>query len=223
MASSRKIWARSYSFHWFRESFDELALMKIFEPLYERTMAWARHPRAPLLLTILSFFEAIFFPVPPELMLAPMCVAQPRRGFFYASLSLLGSMGGMIIGYAIGHYAIDLAMPMIERFGYGGEFESIKQQAADNGFWLLLIAGFTPVPFKIFTLASGAVGMPLLPFFAGGAIGRGKRVFLVAGAIRLGGEKAEARLRKYIEPIGWGAMVLLVVVIVWMAMRSHAA
>jgi len=197
--------------------------MKIFQPLYERAILWARHPRAPALLTFLSFIEAIFFPVPPELMLAPMCVAAPRRGFYYASLSLLGSMFGMFVGYAIGYYAIDLAMPLIERMGYGGEFESIKQQAADNGFWLLLIAGFTPVPFKIFTLASGAVGMPLLPFFAGGAIGRGKRVFLVAGAIRLGGEKAEARLRKYIEPIGWGALVLLVLAVAWMLMRDHGA
>lgn len=197
--------------------------MKIFQPFYERAILWARHPRAPALLTFLSFIEAIFFPVPPELMLAPMCVAAPRRGFYYASISLLGSMFGMFVGYAIGYYAIDLAMPLIERMGYGGEFESIKQQAADNGFWLLLIAGFTPVPFKIFTLASGAVGMPLLPFFAGGAIGRGKRVFLVAGAIRLGGEKAEARLRKYIEPIGWGALVLLVVAIAWMFMRDHGA
>lgn len=197
--------------------------MKIFQPLYERAILWARHPRAPALLTFLSFIEAIFFPVPPELMLAPMCVATPRRGFYYASLSLLGSMFGMFVGYAIGYYAIDLAMPLIERMGYGGEFESIKQQAADNGFWLLLIAGFTPIPFKIFTLASGAVGMPLLPFFAGGAIGRGKRVFLVAGAIRLGGEKAEARLRKYIEPIGWGALVLLVAAIAWMLMRDHGA
>jgi len=197
--------------------------MKIFQPFYERAILWARHPRAPALLTFLSFIEAIFFPVPPELMLAPMCVATPRRGFYYASLSLLGSMFGMFVGYAIGYYAIDLAMPLIERMGYGGEFESIKQQAADNGFWLLLIAGFTPIPFKIFTLASGAVGMPLLPFFAGGAIGRGKRVFLVAGAIRLGGEKAEARLRKYIEPIGWGALVLLVAAIAWMLMRDHGA
>lgn len=197
--------------------------MKIFQPFYERAILWARHPRAPALLTFLSFIEAIFFPVPPELMLAPMCVAAPRRGFYYASISLLGSMFGMFVGYAIGYYAIDLAMPLIERMGYGGEFESIKQQAADNGFWLLLIAGFTPVPFKIFTLASGAVGMPLLPFFAGGAIGRGKRVYLVAGAIRLGGEKAEARLRKYIEPIGWGALVLLVVAVAWMFMRGHGA
>ena len=195
--------------------------MNIFQPLYERAILWAKHPRAPLLLTLLSFIEAIFFPVPPELMLAPMCVAQPRRGFGFAGLSLLGSMAGMFVGYAIGYYAIDMAMPLVEKMGYGSEFESIKQQAADNGFWLLLIAGFTPVPFKIFTLASGAVGMPLLPFFFGGAIGRGKRVFLVAGAIRLGGEKAEAALRKYIEPIGWFALALLVAVVLWMFTGGH--
>ena len=193
--------------------------MKIFQPLFERAIVWARHKHAPALLTFLSFIEAIFFPVPPELMLAPMCVAQPRRGFYFASLSLLGSMVGMFIGYAIGFYAIELAMPFIEKMGYAAQFDSIKQEAAANGFWLLLIAGFTPVPFKIFTLASGAVGMPLLPFFFGGAIGRGKRVFLVAGAIRLGGEKAEATLRRHIEPVGWGASVLLVGLVAWMFLR----
>ena len=197
--------------------------MSLFQPLFERTILWAKHPRAPALLTFLSFIEAIFFPVPPELMMVPMCVAQPRRGFGYAALSLLGSVLGMFVGYAIGYYAIDMAMPFIEKMGYGGEFENIKQQAAANGFWLLLIAGFTPVPFKIFTLASGAVGMPLLPFFLGATIGRGKRVFLVAGAIRLGGEKAEATLRKHIEPIGWGALALFAGVIAWMFMRGHGA
>src|SRR3990167_46958 len=196
--------------------------MKIFQPLFERAIVWARHKNAPALLTFLSFIEAIFFPVPPELMLAPMCVAQPRRGFYFASLSLIGSMAGMFIGYAIGYYAIEMAMPFIEKMGYAAQFDSIKQEAAANGFWLLLIAGFTPLPFKIFTLASGAVGMPLLPFFFGGAIGRGKRVFLVAGAIRLGGEKAEATLRRHIEPVGWGACVLLVGLIGWMFVRHGA-
>ena len=82
--------------------------MKIFQPLFERAIVWARHKNAPALLTFLSFIEAIFFPVPPELMLAPMCVAQPRRGFYFASLSLIGSMAGMFIGYAIGYYAIEI-------------------------------------------------------------------------------------------------------------------
>ncbi len=195
--------------------------MKIFGPMYERALLWAKHPRAPWLLTGLSFIEAIFFPVPPETMLAPMSLAQPRRAFRFASLSLLGSMLGMFIGYAIGHFAIEMAMPFIEKMGYAAQFDDIKQQAAENGFWLLLIAGFTPVPFKIFTLASGAVGMPLLPFFLGALIGRGKRVYLVAGAIRLGGEKAEAKLRKHIEPVGWLAMALLLGLVLWLWLRAN--
>ena len=83
-----------------------------------------------------------------------------------------------------------------------------------------MIAGFTPIPFKIFTIASGAVGMPLLPFFLGALIGRGKRVYLVAGAIRLGGARAEAALHKYIEPVGWIALLLLAGVITWLVMRG---
>ena len=183
--------------------------MKIFAPLYERMLSWSRHRHAPALLGVVSFFEAIMFPIPPEVMLAPMSLARPQRAYVFAAISLAASMLGMFVGYAIGHFAIELAMPLLERFGYAAHFEEIKRQAADNGFWLLLLAGFTPVPFKVFTLASGAVGMPLLPFFLGALIGRGKRVFLVAWAIRLGGAKAEMMLRRHIEPIGWIALALL--------------
>jgi membrane protein YqaA with SNARE-associated domain len=197
--------------------------MELFRPWYVRALAWSRHPRAPALLTGLSFIEAIFFPIPPEVMLAPMSLAQPKRAFWFATLSLAGSMVGMFIGYALGYFAVELAMPLVERLGYAAEFESIKQQAADNGFWLLLIAGFTPIPFKVFTIASGAVGMPLLPFFFGALIGRGKRVFLVAGAIRLGGERAEKALHKHIEPVGWAALVLLVGVVAWLFLRGQGA
>lgn len=197
--------------------------MKLFAPLYERTLAWSAHPKAPLLLTVLSFAEAIFFPVPPEVMLAPMSLAKPQRALWYATLSLAGSMVGMFVGYAIGFFALEAAMPWIERLGYADQFAEIKRQAAENGFWLLLIAGFTPVPFKIFTIASGAVAMPLLPFFFGALIGRGKRVYLVAGAIRLGGARAEAALHKYIEPIGWTAVLLLVGVVGWIVWRGTGA
>jgi len=197
--------------------------LKLFGPLYDRTLGWARHRRAPAFLTGLSFAEAIVFPVPPEVMLAPMSLAQPKRALWFATLSLAGSMVGMFIGYALGYFALDLAMPLVEKLGYAEEFESIKAQAADNGFWLLLIAGFTPIPFKVFTIASGAVGMPLLPFFFGALIGRGKRVYLVAGAIRLGGEKAERALHKYIEPIGWAALLLFAGLVVWLVLRAQGA
>ena len=193
--------------------------MAVFKNLYERAILWAAHPRASYFLTFISFIEAIFFPIPPETMLAPMSLARPKKAFWFASLSLFGSMTGMFIGYAIGHYFIDLAMPFIDKIGYAAQFEDIKQQAVNNGFWLLLLAGFTPIPFKIFTLASGAVGMPLLPFFFGALIGRGKRVYLVAAAISMGGEKAEAKLRQYIEPIGWTALVLFIGVIAYLLLK----
>jgi len=197
--------------------------MQIFRPMYERALRWAAHRHAPWLLFGLSFIEAIFFPIPPEVMLAPMSLARPRRAFWFAGISLLGSMLGMFVGYALGLFALEMAMPLVEKLGYSAEFETIKQKAAEDGFWLLVIAGFTPVPFKIFTIASGAVGMPLLPFFFGALIGRGKRVFLVALAIRWGGERAEAKLRQYVEPIGWAALVLLAAAIGWLVFRAQGA
>ena len=195
--------------------------MQLFRPWYERALAWSRHPKAPWLLTGLSFIEAIFFPIPPEVMLAPMSLAQPRRAFRFAAMSLAGSMAGMFIGYALGYFALEAAMPLVEKLGYAGQFEAIKQQAADNGFWLLLVAGFTPIPFKVFTIASGAVGMPLLPFFFGALIGRGKRVFLVAAAIRLGGERAERALHRHIEPVGWVALAVFAVLVGWLVVRAQ--
>ena len=201
--------------------------MKIFQPMYDKALVWASHKRAPWLLGLLSFCEAIFFPVPPEFMLLPMCIAKPKSGFWYAAISLLGSVLGMFIGYAIGYWAMDAVLPLLDKFGYGEEFAHVRETVAHGShaqaFWLLVLAGFTPVPFKIFTIASGAVGMPLIPFFFGALIGRGKRVFLVALAIRLGGETAEATLRKYIEPIGWIALALLAGAIGWLWWRGHAA
>ena len=195
--------------------------MPLFRPWYEKALAWSRHPKAPWLLTGLSFIEAIFFPIPPEVMLAPMSLAQPKRAFRFAALSLAGSMAGMFIGYALGYFALEAAMPLVEKLGYAEQFETIKTQAAENGFWLLLVAGFTPIPFKVFTIASGAVGMPLLPFFFGALIGRGKRVFLVAAAIRLGGERAERALHRHIEPVGWVALALFAGLVAWLIVRAQ--
>jgi len=202
--------------------------LKIFGPLYARTLGWARHPRAPLFLTLLSFAEAVFFPIVPEVMLAPMCLSQPRRGFWFASLSLAGSLVGAVLGYLLGHYAYELIKPLFEALGWIGKIDAqvshLREVAAQSPwkvFWLLVIAGFTPIPLKFFTWASGIVGVPLLPFLASMFIGRGKRVFLVALAIRLGGERAETALRRYIEPIGWSAMVLLVGVFGWLIWHAQ--
>ena len=204
--------------------------MKLFGPLYERALAWARHPKAPALLTGLSFAEAIVFPVMPEVMLAPMCLSQPKRGFWFATLSLAGSLAGAVVGYLLGHYAYELVRPLLENLGWldriDAQVASLREITALSpwkAFWLLVIAGFTPIPLKIFTWASGIVGVPMLPFLAAMFVGRGKRVFLVALAIRLGGERAEKALHRYIEPIGWSALALLVVLISWLLLRGHGA
>ena len=204
--------------------------MKIFGPMYERALAWSKHPRAPAFLTGLSFAEAVVFPIPPEVMLAPMSLSQPKRSFWFATLSLLGSLAGAVVGYLLGHYAYELIRPLFESLGWIDRIDAqvlylreIAAQSPWKAFWILVIAGFTPIPLKIFTWAAGIVGVPMLPFLASMAVGRGKRVYLIAAAIRLGGERAERALHRYIEPVGWGASALLVVGIGWFAFRAHAA
>ncbi len=204
--------------------------MNLFRPLYERALRWSRHPHAPRLLGGLSFAEAIVFPVMPEVMLAPMCLAQPRRGFWFATISLGFSLLGAVVGYLLGHYAYELVKPLLDSLGWLAKIDAqvthlreITAESPWKAFWLLVLAGFTPIPLKIFTWASGIVGIPMLPFLASMLVGRGKRVYLVAAAIRLGGERAERALHRWIEHIGWGVLVLLAVGIGWLLLRGHGA
>ena len=202
--------------------------MKLFGPLYERTIALARHPRAPAYLVFLSFVEASIFPIMPEVMLVPMCVAKPRRAFWFATLSLAGSMVGALVGYFLGHYAFEALKPMFAAIGMLHGIESgiaiVQAKMAESPwavFTFLVLGGFMPIPMKVFTWASGIVGVPMLPYLASMAIGRAKRVFLLALVIRLGGERAEATLRRYIEPVGWVATVLVVGLVGWLVMQAR--
>ena len=204
--------------------------MKLFGPMYERTIALARHPRAPAYLVFLSFIEAIIFPIMPEVMLVPMCVAKPRRAFWFATLSLAGSMVGAVVGYFLGHYAFEALKPMFAAIGMLHGIESgiaiVQAKMAESPwavFTFLVLGGFMPIPMKVFTWASGIVGVPMLPYLASMAIGRAKRVYLLALVVRLGGERAEHALRKYIEPVGWVAVVLVVGLIGWFIVRANGA
>lgn len=204
--------------------------MKLFGPLYQRALVWSRHPQAPRLLGGLSFAEAIVFPVMPEVMLAPMCLAQPQRAFRFAGISLLCSLLGAVLGYLLGHYAYEAVKPMLEALGWlhkiDAEVAKLREIVAHShwqAFWLLVLAGFTPIPLKIFTWASGIVGVPMLPFLAAMLVGRGKRVYLLALVIRLGGERAERALHRWIEHLGWAALVLLAVLAGWLLLHGNAA
>lgn len=202
--------------------------MKLFGPMYERAISWARHPRATWFLALLSLAEAVIFPVPPEVMLAPMCVARPRRGFLFAGISLAASLAGAVLGYLLGHFAYELIRPLFEALGWASHIDEgvrwLGAEAAKSpwaAFWALVLVGFAPIPLKFVTWAAGIVGMPMLPFLASMAVGRGKRVFLIALLIRMGGERAERALHRYIEPIGWAAAALLVVGVGWVVLRAR--
>lgn len=196
--------------------------MKLFKPLYEKALKWAAHAQAERLLAGLSFIEAIIFPVMPEVMLGPMVLARPQRWLRLATVSLVFSVLGALVGYALGYYAFEMLRPLFASLGWleridlqVAELREVARQSPWTAFWLLVVAGFLPIPLKIFTWASGIVGVPLLPFVASMIVGRGKRVYLLAGAIRLAGPRAEAALHRWIEWIGWALVVLVVLAIVY--------
>jgi len=199
--------------------------MKIFGPLYDRALRWAQHPRAPTYLTVLSFVEAIIFPVMPEVMLMPMCVAQPRQGWYFATLSVTGSLLGALVGYVLGHYAFELFKPIFDAMGMLASIESgisLLQEKMALSPWavvtFLVLGGFMPIPMKVFTWASGIVGVPLPQYVLSMLIGRAKRVYLLAAVIRFGGARAAMALRRWIEPLGWiatGLVILLVGALLW--------
>jgi membrane protein YqaA with SNARE-associated domain len=196
--------------------------MRLFEPLYARALVWARAPRAVYYLCALSFFEAFIFPIMPEVMLAPMMLGKRLKAFFYANMSLLFSLLGSVVGYALGHWAYESVKPLLSMHMQEVITAWVNNLRVDmNEHWLtmlgaLMLAALQPViPMKFVTWAAGIVGVPVLPFLACMAVGRGKRVWLLALLIRLFGERAERMLHKNIEWIGRGALVLLVVLLAW--------
>lgn len=185
--------------------------MRLFSSLYERVMRWAVHRHASWYLGALSFAESSFFPIPPDVMLAPMSLARPRRAWSLALLTTVTSVAGGLFGYLIGHYAIEAVLPLIERAGYLHRYETVIDWFGQWGFWIVFIAGFTPIPYKLFTIAAGATSMALLPFALASLVGRGGRFFLVAGLMMWGGEPMERMLRNYVDRIGWLVILLGVV------------
>jgi len=190
--------------------------MKLFSVLYDRVLEWSAHRHAERYLAALSFAESSFFPIPPDVMLAPMTLAQPSRGWRYAAVTTVASVVGGAAGYAIGWFGIDAVTPLIERMGYLETYEMATRWFGRYGFVAILAAGFSPIPYKVFTIAGGALSMFFPGFLLASLLGRGARFFLVAGIIVYGGPRMEPLLRKYVDRIGWGLVVLmLAAVLVW--------
>lgn len=185
--------------------------MRLFGPLYDRVLGWAAHPKARWYLGGLSFAESSFFPIPPDVMLAPMALARPVDAWRLALLTTLASVAGGVLGYLIGYFALDLVEPWLVSAGYWDGYLQVRGWFQTWGFWAVLAAGFSPIPYKVFTIAAGTLGMFLPVFMLASIIGRGGRFFLVAGLIRWGGAPMEARLRRNVEFLGWLFVGLLLV------------
>ena len=182
----------------------------MFESIYKSVMRFSRRREAPYYLSLLSFVESFILPFPPpDVMLAPMSLARPSRAMRFAALTLLFSVLGGLVGYLIGAFLFDLAEPYIIEWGYQARFEKVITWFEDWGFWAVLVAGFSPVPYKIFTIAAGALNLALIPFVLASIIGRGARFFLLAWCLSRYGPAIEPKLVRYIEYVGWTVVVLL--------------
>jgi membrane protein YqaA with SNARE-associated domain len=184
--------------------------VRLFSALYTRVLVWSAHPHAEWYLGGLSFAESSFFPIPPDVMLAPMTLARPDQGLRFALITTVMSVLGGVAGYLIGFFALEAIEPWLLEFGYWDGYQRARTWFQDWGFWAIFVAGFSPIPYKVFTIAAGALRMNLPLFILASALGRGARFFLVAVLVMWGGPRVEAHLRRHIDVIGWAVVVLLV-------------
>lgn len=179
--------------------------------LYEKTMGLAGSRHATLALGAISFAESSFFPVPPDVLLVPMCLARPDRARWYAFWSTATSVLGGLLGYAVGALLYDsVGQWVISVYGYGDRIDEFRAAYAEWGAWIILLKGLTPIPYKIVTIASGFAGYDLLAFTLLSILTRGIRFFVVAELLRWYGEPVRDFVERRLTLVT-GLMVAIVV------------
>ena len=152
--------------------------------LYDWTMGLSAHPRALWALAAVSFIESSIFPIPPDVLLIPMVLAAPTRAWKIAAVCTVASVLGGLAGYAIGWGLYEtLGRPIIDFYGYGDKYAAFQAQYNEWGAWIVFGAGLTPIPYKVFTIASGVTDMNVVTFTVASIISRGIRFFLVAALL----------------------------------------
>lgn len=168
----------------------------MIKSLYDWTMGLAAHRYALWALAFIAFIEASVFPIPPDVLMIPLILAQPRKAWLIASVALVASVLGGLLGYAIGAFFYEsIGAPILETLGKAHAMEEFSTRFNDQGFWAVLIAGITPFPFKVITILSGWTSMPLGVFISTAIIARALRFFIVAGLLW----KYGAPIRDFIE------------------------
>lgn len=178
--------------------------------LYDWSLNMAAHKRATPVLAAVSFTESSFFPIPPDALLVPMCLAKPEKSFYYAFICMIASVLGGIAGYAIGYFFFEaLAQPVLEFYGKQEYFTEFAENYNEWGAWIVLGAGVTPFPYKVITIASGVTKLNLGLFIIFSVIARSIRFFLVAGIIWKFGAPARMFVEKNLQWVATAGFVLL--------------
>lgn len=195
--------------------------MNFFAPIYERVLQWSRHRYAARYLAAMSFAESSFFPIPVDVMLAPMCLADREKWVRLASIATVFSVLGGATGYAIGFALFDAIEPWLRESHYWGNYEISRSWFDDYGVWIVFVAGFSPIPYKVFTIAAGVAALSFPAFLIASLMGRAARFFLVAGLVKAGGQRFEDTFSKYVERIGWSCVAIVAAGIAYLMMRGQ--
>lgn len=177
--------------------------------LYEWTIGWADRPGGPWALFWIAFIESSFFPVPPDVLLLALCVGAAAKAFRFAFICSAGSVLGGMFGYFIGdvawHAVRDWFIPLVFSQTL---FDQVQVLYRENAFLAILTAAFTPIPFKVFTVAAGVFEVDLMTFCAASVLGRSARFFLVAGILYYFGPPVKRLLEKYFDRFAWALLAL---------------
>ena len=185
--------------------------MRFIRSLYNWTMELASNPRAIWLLGFVSFIEAIFFPIPPDVLLIPMILANVKKAWFYACVATTMSVLGGLFGYAIGFLAYaQIAEPLLITLGKQSAMDLFSNSINENGFLIVITAGISPIPFKVVSVMSGFTQMPVYVFLISALLGRATRFFVVAALLRRYGEPIKGFIESY---LGWLFLLFIILIL----------
>jgi membrane protein YqaA with SNARE-associated domain len=179
--------------------------------LYDWVMRLAQHRYAIPFMGVVAFAESSFFPIPPDVMLIPMVLANRKKAFTIALVCTVCSVIGGLLGYAIGYYFFEtIGAWVVKTYGLQAGLERFREQFAHWGIYVILIKGLTPIPYKLVTIASGAAHFDLFTFVWASIVTRGVRFFLVAALLWKYGEPIRAFIEERFALVSWGFLILLV-------------
>lgn len=185
--------------------------MKLLRRLYDWVLGFAEKPFGAWALLALSFAESSFFPVPPDVLLMALSVGKPLKAFWFATICTIGSVAGAALGYFLGMEFYELVgRPIIEFYGASDRYDTVKQLYENWDALAVGIAGFTPIPYKVFTIAAGAFQINFAVFMLASVVSRGARFFIIAGLIRWFGPTIKEFIDRYFNLLTVLFMVLLV-------------